>query len=82
MYLMIAELHHIEYCKQKFEISLVCCTSPLGRNKCLTYGEYHIKYKYSLKIPKGGNQDPYIEDEQTSQWPKQKGQTTIYKTYI
>ena len=36
----------------------------------------------SLKIPKGGNQDPYIEDEQTSQWPKQKGQTTIYKTYI
>jgi len=27
-----------------------------------------------------GNQNPYIEEEQTTQWPK--GQTTIYKTYI
>jgi hypothetical protein len=39
----------------------------------------------SLKIPKGGNQNPYIEKEQTTQWPKEKstkGQTTIYKTYI
>ena len=24
----------------------------------------------SLKIPKGGNQNPYIEEEQTTQWPK------------
>jgi hypothetical protein len=35
-----------------------------------------------VKIPKGGNQNPYIEEEQTTQWPKekgQKGQTTIYK---
>jgi hypothetical protein len=35
---------------------------------------------------KVGNQNPYIEDEQTTQWPKDKkkttkGQTTIYKTY-
>jgi hypothetical protein len=22
-----------------------------------------------------------IEEEQTTQWPKEKGQTTIYKTY-
>ena len=29
----------------------------------------------------GGNQDPYIEEKQTTQWPKEKGQTTIYKTY-
>jgi hypothetical protein len=31
-----------------------------------------------------GNQNPYIEEEQTTQWPKisTKGQTTIYKTYI
>jgi hypothetical protein len=32
-----------------------------------------------------GNQNPYIEEEQTTQWPKgksAKGQTTIYKTYI
>jgi hypothetical protein len=26
--------------------------------------------KKSLKIPKGGNQHPYIEEEQTTQWPK------------
>jgi hypothetical protein len=31
-----------------------------------------------------GNNNPYIEEEQTTQWPKEKstkGQTTIYKTY-
>jgi hypothetical protein len=31
-----------------------------------------------------GNQNPYIEEEQTTQRPKEKstkGQTTIYKTY-
>ena len=28
-----------------------------------------------------GNQKPYNEEEQTTQWPKEKnGQTTIYKT--
>jgi hypothetical protein len=44
------------------------------------YGQTTI-YKKSLKILKGGNQNPYIE-EQTRQWPKekvQKVQTTIYK---
>jgi hypothetical protein len=30
-------------------------------------------YKKSLKIPKGGNQNPYIEEEQT-QWQKEKVQ--------
>ena len=34
----------------------------------------------SLKIPKGGNQNPYIEEQQTTQWPKEKVQKTIYKT--
>ena len=29
--------------------------------------------KRSLKIPKG-NQNPYIEEEQTTQWPKEKVQ--------
>ena len=24
-----------------------------------------------MKIPKGGNQNPYIEEEQTTQWPKE-----------
>jgi hypothetical protein len=32
--------------------------------------------KKSLKIPKGGNQNPYIEEEQTTQWPKEEEQTT------
>jgi len=35
----------------------------------------------SLKIPKG-NQNPQIADEQITQWPKDKGQITIYKTYV
>ena len=26
------------------------------------------KNKKSMKIPKGGNQNPYIEEEQTTQW--------------
>jgi hypothetical protein len=37
--------------------------------------------KKSLKMPKGGNHNLYIEEEQTIQWPKEKVQTTIYKTY-
>jgi len=37
-----------------------------------------------LTISKGGNQNSYIEEEQITQWPKEKVQkehTTIYKTY-
>jgi hypothetical protein len=30
--------------------------------------------KKSLKIPKGGNQNPYIGEEQTKQWTKEKVQ--------
>ena len=30
--------------------------------------------KKSLKIPKGGNHNPYFEEEQTTQWSKEKGQ--------
>jgi len=44
-------------------------------------------FKKSLKIPKGGNQNPYVEEEQTTQWPKEKVQKDkqrstkhIYKT--
>ena len=32
------------------------------------------KHKKSLKIPKGGNQNLYIKEEQTTQWPKEKVQ--------
>jgi hypothetical protein len=31
-----------------------------------------IVFKKSLKIPKGGNQNPYIKEEQITQWPKEK----------
>ena len=31
----------------------------------------HVICKQSLKIPKGGNQNPYVEEEQTKQWPPQ-----------
>jgi hypothetical protein len=33
------------------------------------YEEY-LSVKKSWKIPKGGNQNPYIEEEQTTQWPQ------------
>jgi hypothetical protein len=40
----------------------------------------------SLKIPKGGNQNPYIEEEQLdntiAKRKSTKGQTTIYRIYI
>jgi len=35
--------------------------------------------KKSLKIPKGGNQNPLIE-EQTTQWPKEKAQKDKQRT--
>ena len=37
-------------------------------NSILTGLDYMSKK--SLKIPKGGNQIPYIEEEQSTQWPK------------
>ena len=33
-----------------------------------------LNVKRSLKIQKGDNQNPLIEEEQTSQCPKEKGQ--------
>jgi len=38
--------------------------------------------KKSLKIPKGGNQNLYIEEEQTTQWPKEKVQNIHIKPKI
>jgi hypothetical protein len=29
---------------------------------------------YHIEIAKGGNQNPYIEEEQTTQWPKEEVQ--------
>jgi hypothetical protein len=31
-------------------------------------------YKKSLKIPNGQSYNPYIEEKQTTQWPKEKVQ--------
>jgi hypothetical protein len=28
-----------------------------------------------------GNKNPYIKEEQTTQWPKEKGHATIYNTH-
>ena len=39
---------------------------------CIISSGYN-NVKKSLKIPKS-NQNPYIEEEQTTQWPKEKGQ--------
>ena len=47
---------------------------------CLLHVSKHAFYKWfqnvgikkSLKIPKGGNHDLQIEEEQTTQWPKEK----------
>ena len=39
----------------------------------LKWGQFNLSKK-SLKIQKGGNQNTYIEDEQTTQWPKEKVQ--------
>jgi hypothetical protein len=38
---------------------------------CCFYEKF-VDDKKSLMIPKGGNQNPYIEEEQTTQWSKEK----------
>ena len=39
------------------------------------YNTENLSYiQKSLKIPKGGNQNPYIKEEQTTQWSKEKVQ--------
>jgi hypothetical protein len=35
-----------------------------------SFSVFTLLSKKSLKIPKGGNQNPYIKEEQTTQWPK------------
>ena len=40
-----------------------------------------LLFKEEFEDTKGGNQNPYIEEEETTQRPKEKGQTTISKTY-
>ena len=35
---------------------------------------FYLHWKKSLKIPKGDNQNRKIDEGQTTQWPKEKGQ--------
>jgi hypothetical protein len=47
------------------------------------YGYLIFQYRRVCKYQRG-NQNPYIEEKQTTQWAKEKrtkGETTIYKTY-
>ena len=39
-----------------------------------SFSVFTLLSKKSLKIPKGGNQNPYIKEEQTTQWPKENAQ--------
>ena len=48
------------------------------------FRQYRSMFKRRVRRYQRGNQNPYIEEEQTAQWQKKstKGQTTVYKTYI
>jgi hypothetical protein len=66
------------------QVALNTITRPF-MNLTMT-GNTHskVKYKYVYKNNYGYAEN-YIEEEQTTQWPKRKStkvQTTIYKTYI
>ena len=50
------------------ELSKLCKFIRIVNSKLCPYSR-----KKSLKIPKG-NHSPYIEEEQTTQWPNEKGQ--------
>ena len=49
--------------------------SAVKDSDCHTHGQ-----RSAVKDTKAGNQNPSREVVQTIQWPKEKGQTTIYKT--
>ena len=70
----------------KYEINFPIVSYPFN---CIIipvvppYGYSTFQYRRVCKYERG-NQNPYIEEEQTTQWPKEKstkGQTKIYKTY-
>jgi hypothetical protein len=61
----ICPIHHFH--EYNYLLTVISTNLAIGQ---------HLQKK-SLKIPKGGNQNPYIEEEQTTQWPKEKVQTTI-----
>ena len=55
-------------------ITLIIVVYVIKFVRSVVFSRYNVlEYKKSLKIPKGGNQKTYIE-EQTTQWPKEKVQ--------
>ena len=54
----------------------VCCekSNISGNGAQIFTNILDISNKKSLKISKGGNQNPYIEEDQTTQWPMEKVQ--------
>jgi hypothetical protein len=58
---------------------------PLVEQELLTINKTYINIRRVWRYHRS-NQNLYIKEEQTTQWPKErkstKGQTTIYKTYI
>ena len=73
------------YLKLAFIAVAVLYFRSLTRRKT-TYIDIRLVTEISGRVWRyqSGNQNPYIEEEQTTQWPKekvQKGKTRIYKTY-
>ena len=56
-----------------------CMSSVINNANLESYTCIDIHLRRVWKYQKG-NQNPWIEEGQTIQWPKEKGQTTIYKT--
>ena len=63
----------------------------IKHNVCLFHAEYVLFTIYHDVFSRvygrdwryqRGNQNSYIVEEQTTQWPKEKGQTTIYYTCL
>ena len=55
----------------------------LSKWHCLYQNSKHYQWIRRVWRYQRGNQNPYIEEEQTTQWPKEKstkGQTTIHIT--
>jgi hypothetical protein len=51
-------------------VQALSITSGAGTASLFTLKGQGLLYKKSWTIPKGGNQNPYIEEEQKTQWPK------------
>ena len=52
------------------------------RERCHLFGCDGFSYVRRVWRYQRGNQNLYMEEEQTTHWPKEKVQTMTYKTYI